>query len=281
MNTAILRRVVALILVALLLSPPAAATEELKKGTREAFDRYVRVREAQVDQEVKHNPFLWVDRQPEKKRVEILAELRKGEVFIERLRMRDEKGKEIEAPGGLIHHWLGTVFIPGAKVGQVIALVQDYNNHARNYTPDMVLSSILEHKDDCFQVHMRFYKKKLGFGAVIDNDQEACYFPASEKRMHSRARTTRVQQVVNYGQANQALRPVGSDDGFMWALNTYWMFEERDGGVYMQCEAISLSRDIPWYAQLFRTFITSVPRESLMFSLGRTRDILTKKYQPK
>ena len=52
-------------------------------------------------------------------------------------------------------------------------------------------------------------------------------------------------------------------------------FQEQEGGVYVQLEAISLTRDIPdGLGWLIRPFVTSIPRESLVFTLDRTRKAL-------
>jgi hypothetical protein len=59
----------------------------------------------------------------------------------------------------------------------------------------------------------------------------------------------------------------------MWRLNSYWHYFDSGRGVYVQCEAISLSRDIPaglnW---LIGSFVQSVPKESLDFTLRSTRN---------
>jgi hypothetical protein len=66
--------------------------------------------------------------------------------------------------------------------------------------------------------------------------------------------------------------PPGKDNGFLWRLNSYWRFFETGRGVYVQCEAVSLTRDIPtglhW---LIAPFIESIPKESLEFTLRSTR----------
>ena len=46
-------------------------------------------------------------------------------------------------------------------------------------------------------------------------------------------------------QPNQKVQPPGAGYGFLWRLDTCWRFEERDGGAYAECRAISLTRDIP------------------------------------
>ena len=47
------------------------------------------------------------------------------------------------------------------------------------------------------------------------------------------------------GKPNEKVRPPDAGYGFLWRLDTYWRFEERDGGAYTECRAISLTRDIP------------------------------------
>jgi hypothetical protein len=67
--------------------------------------------------------------------------------------------------------------------------------------------------------------------------------------------------------------PPGQDHGFLWRLNSYWRFEERDGGVYVECEAISLTRNVPLgLGWLVNPIIRSLPRESLANTLWATRE---------
>jgi hypothetical protein len=55
-------------------------------------------------------------------------------------------------------------------------------------------------------------------------------------------------------------------------MNSDWRFEEQDGGVYVETESISLTRDIPTgVGWIVKPFITSIPRESLLMTLGSTR----------
>jgi hypothetical protein len=73
-------------------------------------------------------------------------------------------------------------------------------------------------------------------------------------------------------------KPAGRDSGYLWRLNTYWRFLERDGGTYVQCESISLTRGIPLgLAWLIGPFVNSIPRESLEFTLDTTRRALAQR----
>jgi hypothetical protein len=48
--------------------------------------------------------------------------------------------------------------------------------------------------------------------------------------------------------------------------------EERDGGVYVQSEVVSLTRDIPVVLRwMVEPFVTSIPRETLTATLVATR----------
>ena len=68
---------------------------------------------------------------------------------------------------------------------------------------------------------------------------------------------------------------MGNDGGYLWRINSYWRFLERDGGVYIQCESVSLSRDIPFgLGWAVGPFVTSIPQESLAFTLETTRKAL-------
>jgi hypothetical protein len=48
--------------------------------------------------------------------------------------------------------------------------------------------------------------------------------------------------------------------------------EERDGGVYVQNEAVTLTRDIPTgLGWLIEPFVTGIPQETLKLTLEATR----------
>ena len=259
---------------ALLCTAPVRADVELKKKTVEAYDHYVRVNNDRMKNKlVTNQPFLWFEAQPPAERREIETQLRAGEVAIRHIALEHE-GKKLQAPDGLIHHWQAAVFIPGAKVADVLALVQDYDNHFEVYKPEVVHSRKLSRNGDEFKVFFRFLKKKV-LTVVLNTDHEVRYQVLSPQRALSRSWTTRVQEVQDPDKPGEREKPIGKDGGFLWRLDTWWRFEERDGGTYVACESVSLSRDIPFgLGWMIGPFVKSVPKESLMFSLGRTRSTL-------
>jgi hypothetical protein len=259
--------VAGIVVLALLTITLVAA--ELQPQTVAAFDRYVRATEAQMVPD----PFLRVDGLSAVARRAALAELSRGEVYIERLSTQ-EAGKSIDVPGGLIHHWLGAVFVPGATLAQAVDLMQDYDRHAEIFRPAIARSRLVSRDGDAFQVELRFYMKKV-ITVVVNTQNEARFTRLGSDRVQSRIYSLRIAEVADPGTPQERERPVGHDGGYLWRLYTYWRFLERDGGTYVQCEAISLTRGIPFVlGWLIGPFVTSIPRESLAFTMETTRKTL-------
>jgi hypothetical protein len=269
-----LQRTLALVFAACLALPAPANAADLQPQTAQAYDRYIGLTTAQVDSELaQQGPYLWVERLPAAQRATDEEQLRNGELVIERLETLDS-GKPMAVPGGIIHHWIGTVFVPGATLRQTLSFMQDYDHKEEYFKPDIVRSKILRHDGDDYFVLLRFYNKKI-ITTVIDTDQEVHYHVVDSTHAYSRSRTTRVQEVENAGKSDEKLETEGHDRGFMWRMNTYWRFEEKDGGTYVECQAISLTRDIPTgLGWIVGSFVTSVPRESLTFTLTTARAAL-------
>jgi hypothetical protein len=267
--------VIAVTLGLLAVLPLEAA--DLQPRTVDAFDHYVKLSELQLEVNLDgHGEFLWIERLPADQRAAAQAQLQQGKVFIERLETLDG-GEPIPCPGGMIHHWMGTVFIPGATLAQTLALVQDYGHQQDIYRPDVVRSKILRHGDGDYLVYLRFYKKKI-VTSVEDTDHQIHYSMVDATHAWSRSYTTRIQQVDNAGRPDEHLRPAGHDDGFLWRIDTYWRFEQKDGGTYVECQTISLTRDIPaGLGWLIGPYVNSVPRESLTFTLATTRQAVLRR----
>lgn len=249
----------------------------LKAATAASFARYVRLTEQRINGEVsKTNGFLWIDGLPASRRTDLQKGLHQGGVIIERLETRDGS-KSIDVPDGLIHHWVGLVFVPKVTVKDAVALMQDYNHHAKFFAPNIAASKILEKDGDRFRVALRFNVKKV-ITVTMDTENDAQFFRPAADRAYSRIRSTRVTEIAEAGTPQEAPKPAGEEHGFMWNLNTYWRFLERDGGTYIQCESLTLSRDVPFaLGWIIRPFVTSLPKESLTFTLGRARDALLKR----
>jgi hypothetical protein len=271
MNSRTHRSVLAGAATAVLVSIAVPATPaELQSRTVAAFDHYVQVSEGRMDTGA---PFLWIDRLPAPERGSRRNELRQGSLLIERV-MTTEGGKEINIPDGLVHHWIGLVFVPGTTVDSALTLLQDYDRHADIYKPAVARSKLLTREGDTFRVYLRFFMKKV-ITVVVNSEHEARFTREGRDRARSRIYSTRIAEVENPDTPGEREKPVGQDGGYLWRLYTYWRFLERDGGTYVQCESITLTRGIPvGLGWLIRPFVTSIPRESLEFTLMTTRRTL-------
>lgn len=265
-----------LFIILLLLVSQSLATE-LKATTKKAFAHYTQVAELRMHSEIasatkENKPFLWIDTLDPPRKQPILEQLKRGEVVAESLQEK-ENGATIDVPSALVHHWIGSVFIPGGSVASTLAVLQDYNHHKDLYKPQVADSRLISRNGNDFKAFLRFYQKKV-VAVTMNTEHEAHYesLPGGHPRAFSISHTTRVAEVENAGTKDEREKPVGNDSGYLWALNSYFRVEEKDGGVYLQCEAISLTRDIPTgLGWMFRPYITQVPRESLFTTLNQTR----------
>lgn len=277
-------RVIAFMLVGLALRSVAAdiaragepALPKLRVDTQEAFQRYVKLTEARNEEELKRGTdLLWVDGLPTEQRTEAYAALKRGEVRMQKLETL-EKGKAIPFPGGMIHHWIGVSFIPGAKLEGVLRVLEDYDKHSVYYAPDVERSKIESREGDHFKVFLRFRRHKV-ITVVLNTEHEVQYFHDAPGRAHSRSSAVRIAEVENAGKSDEREKTPGDDGGFMWRMETWWRMEERDGGVYVQSEVASLTRDIPTgLGWMIGPFVNGIPKESLTFTLEATRRVVEK-----
>jgi hypothetical protein len=246
---------------------PAAAGAELQNRTIQAFDRYVRLTEARLNGTAS---FLWIDGLPEARRREALQTVQRKELSIERLETK-ENGRDIDVPDGLIHHWVGTAFVPGVTINDALAVLQDYNEHHRIYAPTVAASKLKSRDGDRFTFFLRFVMKKV-ITVTVNSDHEAVFRRPAADRAEGWIHSTRIAEVENAGTPSEREKPIGDDGGYLWRLNTYWRLLARDGGLYIHCESVSLSRGIPFgFGWVVGPFVTSIPRESLTFTLETTR----------
>jgi hypothetical protein len=246
---------------------PAGVAQQQK--TIEAFDQYLTKAETRIRQSrEKTSSFLAID-EFAAQRTPMMARLQSGEVVI------DKKGETpLEIPGGLIHDWAGTVLIPKATLAQVLSLIQDYDRSSRYYSPDVMQSRLVSHQGDDFHVFMRLKKHKV-VTVVLDTEYDVRYARLDATHQYSTSRSTRISEIADPGTPTEHALPAGNDHGFMWRLNSYWAFEQTGDGVLVECEAISLTRDIPsGLGWMIGPFVNSIPRESLQFTLEATRKAL-------
>jgi hypothetical protein len=243
-----------------------ATQVQLKQHTLKSFSAYIRGAEAAMEKTLGDgSPFLWLDVNSER-----AQQVRGGQVVAQ---FWSGHGP-VKVPNGLIHDWIGASFIPGTTVEDVLALVQDYDNHKNIYKPEVIASRLVSRRGNDFQIYLRLLKKKI-VAVVLDTDHEVHYRSLDRMRWVCRSYTTRISEVEHTGSPKERVLPPDTGYGFLWRLYSYWRFQKRDGGVYVECRAISLTRDVPLGLEwVIEPIIQKLPQESLINTLVATRQAL-------
>jgi hypothetical protein len=258
-------------------SPQLLGHPILHEETTRAFDNYVAKTEQKNAASIVNGNFLWVDDLQEPAKRAAYSKLKKGEVIMQRI---DPSAQGGDIPGGMVHDWEGMVFIPGVRLPDVVAFLQDYDHQSTYFAPDVQKSKIEEHDGDHFRVFLRFRRTNV-ITVVLNTEHDIHYVQDSPTQAHSRSSAIRIAEVENPGGKSEKEIPPGKDDGFLWRMETWWHMQEKDGGVYVQNQAVSLTRDIPtglsWAVE---PFVNSIPKESLEFTLGAIRRSVLSKSKP-
>jgi hypothetical protein len=246
--------------------PRTASKIQLKPETLQAFGAYVREAEAAMEETLcDPKRFLWSDGDSARAR-----QVHAGQVVAQ---FWSGSGPA-RLPNGLIHDWIGAAYIPGTTMEAILALVQDYDHHQDIYKPEVLVSKLMRHRGNDFEIYLRLLKKKI-LTVVLDTDHDVQYRCVDGARWLCRSYTTRIAEVENAGTPKEQVLPPDTGFGFLWRLYSYWRFQERDGGVYIECRAMSLSRDVPFgLGWVIEPIIQKLPRESLIHTLECTRQAL-------
>lgn len=243
-----------------------AAVVQLKPSTLLAFEAYIHDAEAEMDRAIHGDgSFLWsdlvADRAHKVRSGQIVAEFWSGQA-------------PVKAPDGLIHDWIGAAFVSRGTVQRTLALIQDYGNHKNVYKPEVIESKLISRDGDDFKIYLRLLKKKI-LTVILDTDHDVHYGSTDDKHWFCRSFTTRISEVQNAGKANEHVLPADTGYGFLWRMNTDWRFQQSDDGAYIECRAITLTRDIPTgLGWIIEPIVKKLPRESLMNTLKATRRAL-------
>lgn len=254
-----------------------ASAAELKPRTAAAFDKYVAATQERFAGELKPGgAFLYIDGLRARERDADYDRLKNGEILVDK-RNTKAPGVDKDVPDGMVHHWVALVFVPRVSLTQVLPLVKDYDHRAELYKPEVIASRLLSHQGDDYKIFLRLYQKKFTT-VVFNSDYDVHWGEVSPTEFYSNSISTRITQVKDSDHPDGSEYPVGQGNGYLWRLNTYWRFQQKDGGVYIQCEALSLTRDIPTgLGWLLRPLVTKIPRDSLNRALGRTRQVVLEK----
>ena len=157
-------------------------------------------------------------------------------------------GESVRVPSGTISDWRGSVFIPGVTLDRLLQRLQ----HPGTPPPqeDVVSSRVIARTDDSLRVSIRLVRRAI-VTVTYDTEHEMRFRRWTPRLATARSVATRIEEVG------------GSDHGFLWRLNSYWRYEEIDGGVLVDLESLTLSRDVPSIIRpIAAPLVTRIARES-------------------
>lgn len=253
----------ALAVMAVGISIPANS-EQLQPATIEAWQEYLRGAGVRMQTRVEgRKPFLWMEDEAGR-----MLRVRRGEVLVAPL-----VGHGTEAvPNGLIHDWIGAVFIPDATIESLLSVVHDYDRYKEIFKPVVAESQSLNAAETEQEFSMVWRRHVLFVDAAMQGRYRAHDVMIDSHRGYSIVDTTTIQEIENYGRAGKHLLPPDTGGGFLWRIYSLSRYEERDGGVYLEIEAIALSRDVPSSLRwLVNPVVNHLSVNSLTTTLRQTR----------
>jgi hypothetical protein len=191
-------------------------------------------------------------------------------VIVTRGAARDASSNEIAIDGGLINHWRGTVFVPNVTLDQLLKVLQEPQTD-KHKQEDVLSSRVISRDGDSQKVYLRLRRTKF-VTVVYDTEYDVEYKHLGPDRALSNSISTKVVEIENAGTPNERALPEGNDHGYMWRLNSYWRYKQLDGGVIVEVESLTLSRDLPAIiGPLIRPIVNSTARESMTRTLASVR----------
>jgi hypothetical protein len=238
---------------------------ELKQETVNAWDDYLRTANLRMHRNLgTGHPFLWIEEESGRSQ-----RVRQGEILISPA--RDASPQKVH--DGLIHDWIGAIFIPSVKINDVCAVVHDYSRYKDFYKPTVIESKLVGRTGEDYEFSMVGLKSVLFEKIVLEGQFESHCSQLDGRRQYCISYSTRVQEIKDYGQPDSHKLPTDEGHGYIWRLYSLTKFEERDGGVYIEVEAIALSRDISASLRWFtKPVVERVSRASMSTILQRTRE---------
>ena len=260
-------RILSLLFGLLFVTLPRPSVAEPPPAAVSGFNSYINGVESRLAQQHRsHLTFL----APVASTPQSDTRLRRGELIVEQL--TPSGGATL--PGAMLHHWRGSAFTPGAKAADFERLMKDLAAYPQHFFPQVLQARVLSQHDDRLQATMRVCQRHV-ITVVMDTTYDIAFAQLDSEHGYSISRSTHISEIDSPGTPKERALNANDEHGFLWRQNTYWTYEERDGGLYMQIESVSLSRSIPTgLGWAIRPFVESVPRDSMEFTLRSTCNAL-------
>ena len=240
----------------------SAAGADLKSETVQQWEDYVKTADTRHADRLAQGPFLLSDEVAGQ-----TTKLRNGGVVV----TPASQHVPLKVQSGLIHDWTGAAFIPNAKLDDVLPVLRDYDRYKDYYRPNVVYAKRIATSESKDLFSIVVMNKSVIARTALDADYQTVYTQIDDHRCYSVTDATRIQEIAEYETPSQHILPENHGTGLIWRLHSITRFEERDGGVYIEVEAIALSRDIPaalrWVVE---PIVRRVSRSSVATSLQQT-----------
>jgi putative flippase GtrA len=166
-------------------------------------------------------------------------------------------GEGVRVASGTISDWSGSVFLPGVSLDDVLDRLQ----HPGTPPPqeDVASSRVLGRSGNSLRVAIRLVRHAI-VTVTYDTEHEMRFDRWTPHLATARSVATRIEEAG------------GTDHGFLWRLNSYWKYEEMDGGVLVSLESLTLSRDVTSIIRpVAAPLVTRIARESVVRTLDALR----------
>jgi hypothetical protein len=252
---------------------------DLEPNTLKAWGLYVDTQEKRISAELaSQKGFLALDFQNPKTCDQERRSILSGNISIQPMTSQGNESGEIRIPGGIIHHWRGSVLVSGINLDYVLSRLQ-HPEFETSRQEDVLDSRVLERSSDQMKLFMKLQRSKI-VTAVYNTEHIVRFFQNGPGRASSRSISTKIAEVERINENTEREKPEGHDRGFLWKMNSYWRYQQAAGGVIIECESITLSRSIPSFLEMIiRPIIRNITLESMQRTLQSMKVRLEQAYK--
>jgi hypothetical protein len=138
------------------------------------------------------------------------------------------------------------VFVPDVTLDEVLGVARDYTRYASIYDW-VVAADLVAREGDRYRTFFRAQRRAGTVTGVVDVWMVTEYQHPRPGRATSVAKADCVRQVEHAGEPAEHRLRSGTGNGYLWRADAMSKYLERDGGVYMEIDAIGLSRGFPMF----------------------------------
>lgn len=206
----------------------------------QAFEKYVAQFERDVATPYEQNGKLWID--------DSACCARKGPFATGKPVVEPRENTDIA--GGSIHHYSGAMHVSGATIASVRQIMQDYPNYPKYFKPDVAKGSGAKESDSSaadehFTSHLSLVQSTLWMAVSYDCAYDTHYRFFDPHRWESASTSASIREWRDPKNFSKGYYPEGDDHGFLWRTNTYWFVREKDDGIDLELDSMTLSRPVP------------------------------------